>query len=479
MKKVDFVSGFNGSWKSLKKINFTDWEDDGIYRRRKDFGGTHTATIYPPLSVFRRTLDPIQIEDIAVGIDSTIEVNLYIHNCLCEWSCSFCPYETKIERVGIDLRKKLVETLIGEIAIWKRNFEILGKELVLSSCYIGGGTGFLMSHEDLAEIIDCLNDIKRGNNFHFCIEASSSSLCRSDATAKLQLLKDNGLDRISIGVQTIDDELLRIHGRGKNLSDQYPPHLRGKLLTAEQIGDHAIDVAKRFVDHINIDLMQDLSDSYSLEILEKDLLWFDAHNLPSLTYYLTRYIAESRGYRGLIDPLHKTEHTKASIAMRLAVQNWLRERDFNLKAGGRFIKSGFEDIYKGSRSSPDEYIIGVGPSAYSRLDSHYFKNRDSLNDWMRQADGGSWEFPFHHFISENERAEGRIMHLVREGGRIEEFRKQVYLSSRPTENERTIESLLEYRLLQINNNRYELSEFGRTLEEEIIWLFGSEENQSS
>lgn len=451
----------------------------GLSRRRFGFGGSHSVATYPPAAALREGVR-IKPYDIAGGLEEPLVLDLYIHYPFCEWLCHFCHYSIRIEGDSLEVGHKTVEGIINEIQHWVECFEDAGRKPVLGSVYIGGGTGLVMPYDSLNLLMERLTAVtsEMGKPLHLCMEASSSSLCRKDARKKLSLLKEYGLDRISIGVQTLDDEILRTQGRGKGRENKYVTELRNDTAKATAIADHAVLTVREYTEDINIDFMQELSGSYTDATLEKDLDWFISRGLSSLTLYVTRYNPGSRAYQAFASSLEATpQFTHKSISRRIAAQELLKLAGYIDKQGGRFVKPEIRDIYKESRCSHVGRLLGVGPSAYSRLDSHFFRNEPEPTKWLGIVNRTASGMAQQHFITDSESAEGELMNLLRCGGSIPQFNQCLRETSDEQRFQSQIEFLLRNGIIQEQDGNFQLMPLGRALEEEVVWLFYSEKNR--
>jgi coproporphyrinogen III oxidase-like Fe-S oxidoreductase len=238
-------------------------------------------------------------------------------------------------------------------------------------------------------------------------------------------------------------------------------------------------VVKEYTENINIDLMQDISEDYTVDTIGKDIKWFLSHKLPSLTIYITRFNPGSKGYQRLLNPKPDLKHTLKSVATRIAVSDILLAEGYQYAPGGRFIKSRIHDIYKAARSSHVEKLLGIGPSAYSRLGIHFFKNKSDIHDWLKDIDDEISDGMQHHYIIDSEIWENNLMNLIRSGGLITDFKECLNNTSHKSAHQITTEYLLNIGMLKEETNRYELTQLGRALEEEILLKFYSEYNLDS
>ena len=131
-------------------------------------------------------------------------LGLYVHIPFCKSICDFCPY-CKV-RYSADICDKYINALIKEI-------HIVGgqntKKKTVTSLYFGGGTPALAATR-IKEIVDALNE-------HFIITDGIGVELHPDNVDvdTLQILKDAGVTKISIGIQSFCDKYQKILGRKK------------------------------------------------------------------------------------------------------------------------------------------------------------------------------------------------------------------------------------------------------------------------
>ena len=131
-------------------------------------------------------------------------LGLYVHIPFCKSICDFCPY-CKV-RYSADLCDKYIDALIKEIRIvGGQNTE----KKTVTSLYFGGGTPALAATR-IKEIVDALNE-------HFIITDGIGLELHPDNVnvETLQILKDAGVTKISIGIQSFCDKYQKILGRKK------------------------------------------------------------------------------------------------------------------------------------------------------------------------------------------------------------------------------------------------------------------------
>ncbi len=140
-------------------------------------------------------------------------VNMYIGIPYCPTRCKYCSF------ASYEINSKLgkfyddfVETLLEEIKLTR---EILqGKDYRIESLYIGGGTPSILTERDLKRVIDAVyKNINLEHLREFTFEAGREDTLNIE---KLQILKDEGVDRVSLNPQSFNEHILKELNRNFN-----------------------------------------------------------------------------------------------------------------------------------------------------------------------------------------------------------------------------------------------------------------------
>ena len=164
------------------------------------------------------------------SFSSQAEIGLYIHVPFCDTKCTFCRYFSFVEHKE-EAYEKYVKYLKKELELYKRNVP------KINSLYIGGGTPSILSYEQLDDILwYVFSTFQCSSDFQFCFESNPSSLSKE----KIELLHTYGCHRLTIGVQSMDDQVLKKINRF-----QTRRHVISAILYAKKVG----------IPYINVDLM--------------------------------------------------------------------------------------------------------------------------------------------------------------------------------------------------------------------------------
>lgn len=152
----------------------------------------------------------------------------YIHIPFCDHICAYCDFNKFF------LKNQPVDHYLDALTQEMINYSELGPA---QTVYIGGGTPTALNNRQLERLLDDVCRYFQADRVkEFTVEANPENL----TDEKLQLMKDHGVNRLSIGVQTFDDDLLRTIGRAHTAEEA-----RAAVRRAQQAG----------FDNLTLDLM--------------------------------------------------------------------------------------------------------------------------------------------------------------------------------------------------------------------------------
>ena len=126
--------------------------------------------------------------------------NCYIHIPFCDNICTYCDFCKRY------YNKKYIIDYLNSL---EKEIDSLYKGEELESIYIGGGTPSSLDINELELLFKIINKFKRSSNCSITIEANFESIDYN----KLDLFKENGVNRISFGLESINDNNLKLMGR--------------------------------------------------------------------------------------------------------------------------------------------------------------------------------------------------------------------------------------------------------------------------
>lgn len=199
---------------------------------------------------------------------------IYIHTPFCKSICAYCSFIKVVKRD--DLVKEYLHALKKEIKMYAETEYV--KALTFSAIFFGGGTPTILSIEQLVDLIQTVFDsFNITEKYELTIEGTLSTF----TVDMLLALKDIGVTRISMGVQTFNEAI------GEDLN------LPQKQSIAETVINNAYDIG---IKEINIDLMYDLP-GQSMEIFKQDLLKATSTKITHISLFAMNIITDSAIFR--------------------------------------------------------------------------------------------------------------------------------------------------------------------------------------
>ena len=186
--------------------------------------------------------------------------SIYLHSPFCKSLCSFCYYAI-IPGKGIELADQYVDHLLKEMEMYSKTF---GGQ-ICESIYFGGGTPSYLDDNNLKRIFHMLKSkFNIASDAEITVEAAPGTLPKD----KIELLHSLGVNRLSYGIQTLDEDLLASMNRDYSVQE---------AITELQ---HALDI----IGNVNVDTMYGF-DNESNDTLLNTLNKFKALGIPSFSIY--------------------------------------------------------------------------------------------------------------------------------------------------------------------------------------------------
>ena len=328
----------------------------GVGISRSVLGGSHSVAIYPPID----SLSPLDAGTILTGVDWGRQISLYVHIPFCETRCTFCHYTVDHVDVGgggaaagQDKVGRYLGALKRELAYWGSRLAATGTEV--SSVYIGGGTPLILGEAALRDLMETLRaTFTIVGGAEICIEGSPLTITAPDGVAKLQLLKELGITRLSFGIQSFDDTVLKYAARGYRR-------------------DVAIEACARVADifeNWNLDLIQGLYTGSPSETWD-NLQQVIAIRPPHITWYHARFADRPQGHWYRMDSKFAAfEDEQAILLGRMLIWQELAAAGYHQVDGNRFVSARpYIDPFKKIRTSMARSLLGVGTASYSHAGS--------------------------------------------------------------------------------------------------------------
>lgn len=363
-------------------------------------------------------------------------ISLYIHIPFCTKKCPYCAFYK--ESYDKNLEKKFITALCNEIISYKVY------NIRLKSIFFGGGTPSKLSAISFKKIFSILNQ-----TFQLSVNTECTIECNPEdiTTKNLQLFETLPINRLSLGIQSFNEDELKFLGRTHSLKQLH----------------HALSLLKNSsITNFNLDLMYGLPISTLTHLnfsLSQCLIYKPTH----ISTYCLSIENGTQFEKKNILPLHsfiEADHY-------LYIKKTLTKQNYQHYEVSAFAQKGFTCTHNLSYWQFEPYL-GIGPSAHSFLFPYRFQNKSSLKKYL-QNPNPAWT---HTKINKSKKN-----HLVLEffcstlrlyqGCNLEYFKK--IFNSLPTKEILLKLKLMEKSgLLTLKNNKLKCTPKGMLLLNEIL-----------
>ncbi len=382
------------------------------------------------------------------------EIGIYIHIPFCKkkcYYCDFCSYEGKDSYIPRYI--KCLKQEMKEVGQANQQDVLDGKDrpFLVNTIYIGGGTPSLLNSEYIVKILQTIKENYKVNEQpEITIEVNPGTV----TLEKLQDYFENGINRISIGLQSTYDTLLKQLGR----IHTYQEFLDTYYL-ARQVG----------FENINIDLMLGLPNQTLQEIQNsvEEVIGLEPEHISvySLTIEEGTKLEKQIQVGELTLPDEVLEREMYWKTKQLLEQNGYIHYEIS-----NFAKEGYQSKHNSNCWEQKEYI-GFGAGAHSYTNRIRYSNIESVEDYIKNYEEGRIENNFVFHEKQNQEAVQKEFMLLGlrkiQGISIQEFKSQFVANPIYLYHEQ-LERLTNNQLVEIDGNRIKLTKKGVDLAN-IVW----------
>ncbi|XZL14006.1 radical SAM family heme chaperone HemW [Clostridium perfringens] len=331
------------------------------------------------------------------------KISLYIHIPFCAQKCLYCDFPSFARKDH--LRKAYIEALNKEIISLREKHN----NLEINTIFIGGGTPSVLEADELECLLKEVAKLNMAKDIEYSMECNPGNLTEE----KLEVMKKYGVNRISMGLQAKQDNLLKGLGRIHNYKT-----FKENFLLAKKVG----------FNNINVDLMfglpnqrlneweETLREIISLEpahisayslIIEEGTAFYNLYENDKLKlpteeeerkmYHLTKKILEENGFNQYEISNYAKEGKECRHNLAYwNMDNWIGvgsaaasyingKRIKNISSVEKYINSinekreAVEEIINNSKNDNMEEFMFMGLRKINGIDENEFKNRFSMN----------------------------------------------------------------------------------------------------
>ena len=289
----------------------------------------------------------------------TKSTSAYVHIPFCTQICYYCDFSK------VFIKNQPVDSYLEHLIEEYDSYDIQK----LRTLYIGGGTPTALSAPQLAFLLEKLTDkLDLSYLEELTIEANPGDLDQE----KIAVLKDSPVNRVSLGVQTFNDRMLKQIGRSHSEKDIY---------------ENIANLKKAGFDNISIDLIYALP-KQTMEDVKTNVAKAIALDIPHMSLYSlileNHTVFMNRMRRGKM-PLPK-EDLEAEMFEYIIAE--LEKAGFEHYEISNFSKPGFESRHNLMYWDNAEYYgIGAGASGY--VDGIRYKNHGPIRHYLQAVEAGN------------------------------------------------------------------------------------------
>ncbi|MBM7870215.1 oxygen-independent coproporphyrinogen-3 oxidase [Clostridium pascui] len=358
------------------------------------------------------------------------ELSLYIHIPFCKQKCLYCDFPSYCgEETLMDSYVDALCTELDDLGDYKFN-----------TIFIGGGTPSHLDIRHWEKLKYSIDKLDKSDDLEFSVEVNPGTVSKE----KLCRFKEMGVNRLSIGLQAWQNELLQGIGRIHKLKDFLETYKEARKLhfdninidlmfglpnqTLEQIGETLVEIIKLNPEHISC---------YSL-IIEEGTPFYTKYENDELTL-----------------PSEEVEREMYS-----KIKNKLHENGYNQYEISNFSKPGKECIHNLVYWNLDEYI-GCGAFAHSYINHNRYKNVESIKEYIKKINNNEEvKLEINHNTLKDDMEEFMFMGLRKINGvDINEFQKRFNKNIYQVYG-KIIDKYLKDKLLILEDNKLYLSPRG-------------------
>ena len=398
------------------------------------------------------------------------ELGIYIHIPFCVKKCYYCDFVSYPDK--LDYQKEYIEKIKQEI----REEQEVFKDADITTIYIGGGTPSIIDSKYIIEILEYLYKFIGKKDREITIEINPGTINKT----KLQDYKKAGINRISIGLQSSNDKILKTIGRIHNFED---------FLKAYNL------VVEEGFENINVDLMLGLP-LQTIEDIKQSIN--EVLNLKLKPKHISIYsliVEENTQLDKMLDEgkitLPNDEYERKEYAY---TKNTLELNGYKHYEISNFAQEGYKSKHNVSCWKQKEYI-GLGVAAHSYINGIRFSNTTNLPKYLKNEkfeipnekeieelkkkidkQNNEYKLPLKigiktiHEIQNEEDMQNEYMILglrMLEGVKISEF-KQKFVENPIYLFRKELEKLVDEKLIEIDLDNIKLTRKGLDLAN-IVW----------
>lgn len=333
----------------------------------------------------------------------------------------------------------MVEALKKELQM-RKNYLI---DPEIETLYFGGGTPSILENDQLAELIEEVKaNYELSDQAEITLEANPDDLSKE----KLEALSQLGVNRLSIGIQSFDDEILKYFNRAHD----------------SQMAKESVRLARELgIKNISIDLIFGVP-GQTLDKLAKDIQQALKLNTPHISIYgLT---IEENTVFGRWEKQKKLQPIDEELARQhlILIMNQLQEAGYEQYEISNFSQAGFRSRHNSSYWA-DTHYLGIGPAAHSYDGISRQYNVPNNARYLKKITEGSAFFERELLTPEEKVTEMILTQLRKVEGLSIQALQELFQFDILRAKQTILQNLIDKRLVQIIDKHICLTQEGKLL----------------
>lgn len=358
-------------------------------------------------------------------------LSIYIHIPFCNSKCKYCAFISTV--ASEDDKKRYFTDLLNEVKLQARTY---AKHYSVASIYIGGGTPSCLDNYYIRDLLACLyKNFAVKNTAEITIEINPNSVDKT----KIREYVLSGVNRFSIGLQSISPKILKDMGRTHTMLDFQK--------VVNEIREYGIK-------NISADLIIGYPGQKLIDIKET-LAFLIKMQIPHISTYMLQ-VEQGTKLKTLVDKgVVALPDEDLVVEMYDYIFETLSKLGYNRYELSNFAKPTYESYHNSVYWQRKDYL-GLGLAAHSYIDGTRFANTENIVKYADYIENKQ-EVPIEmsKTLTEEELKEEFVMLSLRtkDGVNLDEY-KEIFNENLAFKKKATIASLIKHGFLLLTNNNH-------------------------
>jgi oxygen-independent coproporphyrinogen III oxidase len=348
-------------------------------------GGSYFVSNYPPYSFW----SPDQVGSAFAALERApapdTPLGIYLHIPFCRKRCHFCYFKVYTDKNAAEVEGYL-DAAVQELSLYSTKPVIGGRKPKF--IYFGGGTPSYISSRQLASLVERMKKLLPWDEAEeITFECEPGTLTEG----KLQVIRDLGVSRLSLGIENFDDEILKANGRAHSSKEIEPSYRYARSIGFPQI---------------NIDLIAGMvgeTPENWLECVKKTI----ALDPDSVTIYQMEIPYNTTIFK----EMKVTGETVAPVATWKSKREWVAYAFSELEKAGYTVGSAYTAVKDPARARflyrdmlwNGADMLGIGVASFSHVQGIHYQNEHEFGPYCARLNQGTLPIYRAFVLTEEER----------------------------------------------------------------------------